>query len=70
MQRVVQALTTLTLLALAQGSQSSFKPASSTLVLPVGQELSDAELSQIEGKWVNSKLAVMRPGDSLCTGTT
>jgi len=57
MQRVVQVLTILTLLALApalaQGSQPSFKPTSSTLVLPVGQELSDAELSQIEGKWVN-----------------
>ncbi|MCL6529515.1 hypothetical protein [Meiothermus ruber] len=62
MQRVVQVLTILTLLALApalaQGSQPSFKPTSSTLVLPVGQELSDAELSQIEGKWVNFLIGV------------
>ncbi|MCX7802905.1 MAG: hypothetical protein N2313_07780, partial [Meiothermus ruber] len=54
MQRVVQALTILTLLALApalaQGSQSSFKPTNPALVLPVGQELSDGELAEVEGK--------------------
>ncbi len=56
MQRIIQALTILTLLiltpALAQSSQSSLKPTNPALVLPVGQELSDAELSQIEGKWL------------------
>jgi hypothetical protein len=56
MQRVVQALTMLTLLALtpalAQGSRPSFKPTSSTLVLPVGQELSDEELAEVEGRWL------------------
>ncbi len=56
MQRVVQALTILTLLALApalaQSSQSSFKPTSPALVLPVGQELSDEELAEVEGRWL------------------
>lgn len=54
MLRIVQALTILTLLALApalaQSNQPSFKPTNPLLVLPVGQELSDGELSQIEGK--------------------
>lgn len=54
MPRIVQALTILTLLALApalgQSSQSSFKPTNPLLVLPVGQELSDGELAEVEGR--------------------
>lgn len=54
MPRIFQALLVLALLALSPAlaqSSPAAQPARAVLVLPIGVELSDAELAEVEGKW-------------------
>ena len=56
MQRIFQALVALTLLALSPAlaqSNPAAQPARAAIVLPIGAELSDEELAEVEGKWAN-----------------
>lgn len=55
MQRIFQALIVVALLALTPAlaqSRPATLPTQAAVVLPVGVELSDEELKQVEGRWV------------------